>query len=403
MAMAPIVALEIGTSKVCALVGESREDGPVMVTGIGQCPSCGVRKGVIVDLANVETCVRAAIQGAEQSGNVEIRQVYLALSGGHVQCMVNPGSVPIYDPRRGVTREDVEEVMEIARAIHLPHDVEVMHTVPQLYAVDGQGGVSNPEGMQGGKLSLDMLIIHGARNPRQNAEKAVRNVGLDIADVAFGGLCSALAVLTPEQKECGVALIDLGGGVTSMAAYAGGTLAYAGGLAVGGDHITNDIAQGFAISLKRAETLKQESGSAIVDTGAHFQRIAIPPEVGFAPGSVAVSDLNLVISARVDELFGMLRRELERRRLLVKLGAGIVLTGGGARLRGVAMAAERMFEMPCAVGKPRNFSGLSTAHEGPEYATLLGLIRYAVLSESGEKDKSLTFIEMLGNLFNRRV
>lgn len=176
-----------------------------------------------------------------------------------------------------------------------------------------------------------------------------------------------------------------------MVVYAGGTIAAAGVLAVGGDHITNDIALGFSISLKRAEQLKQESGSAIVDTGAHFQRISVPQEVGFAPCSIAVSDLNTVINARVEEMFQMVALDFEKKRLTRRLGAGVVLTGGGARLRGVETLAERVFEMPCAVGKPKNFSGLSTAQEGPEYAALLGMIRYAVRSgRNAEEPVSLT-------------
>ncbi len=380
MAIPPVVALEMGTSKICALVGEAREDGNIMITGIGQCPSCGIRKGVIADLEKVEACIRTVIRGADQSAGVEIKQVYCALSGGHIQGVVNPGSVPVFDVRRGVTREDIDEVAKIAKAINLPHDADILHTIPQLYTVDNQGGVANPEGLHGSRLSLDMLIIHCSRNLLQNTVKAAQNVGLEVVDVVFSGLCAALATLTPEQKECGVALLDLGGGATSAVVYAGGTIAAAWVLAVGGDHITNDIALGFTISLKRAEKLKRESGSAIVDTGTHFQRIAIPQEVGFAACSLTGSDLNAVINARVDEMFRMIRRDFESKRLMHRLGAGLVLTGGGARLRGIETLAERVFEMPCAVGKPRNFSGVSTAHEGPEYAALLGLIRYAVRS-----------------------
>jgi cell division protein FtsA len=400
MALPPVVALELGTSKVCALVGEAREDGNIMITGIGQCPSCGIRKGMLVDLENAEMCVRTAIQSAEQSGSVEIRQVYLAISGGHIQSVINPGSVPVYDAHRGVTRDDIEQVKEIAKAINLPHDVEILHTIPQLYAVDDQGGVFNPEGMQGGKLSLDMLIIHCSRNLLNNSVKVVQNAGFEVVDAMFSGLCSALATLTPEQKECGVALIDLGGGTSSSVVYAGGTIAATGVLAVGGDHITNDIALGFTISLKRAELLKQESGFAIVDAGAHFQRIAVPQEVGFAACSLTVSDLNSVIHARVDEMFQMIRRDFERKHLMHQLGAGIILTGGGARLRGIETLAERVFEIPCAVGKPKNFSGLSTAHEGPEYAALLGMIRYAI--RSGEMpDPTVTLGGWLKTLFGR--
>lgn len=401
MAGTPIVALEMGTFKVCALVGEVREDGNMMITGIGQCPSYGIRKGIIVDLEKVDACIRTAIQGAEQSGNVEIRQVYLTISGSHIQGVINPGSVPVFDAQRGITPDDIEEVKNIAKAIHLPHDVDVLHTIPQTYTVDDQPGVINPEGMQGGKLSLDMLIVHASRNRLNNMIKAVQNVGLEVVDVAFSGLCSALAVLTPEQKECGVALIDLGGGTTSYVVYAGGTIATAGVLGVGGDHVTNDIALGFAISLKRAEQLKQKSGSVVLDASMHFQRIAVPPEVGFSACSVAVSDLNTIVHARADETFQMLRHDFEKKRVLRQLGAGLVLTGGGAHLLGVETAAERVFEMPCAMGRPKNFSGVSTAHEGPEYASLLGMIWYAVKSGHHDDDR-VSLGGLLKRWFGRR-
>ena len=268
--------------------------------------------------------------------------------------------------------------MSIARTINLPHDREILHTIPQQYSVDEQHGVINPKGMHGAKLSLDMLIIHASRNMLGNSVKAVSSMGIDVLDIVFSGLCSALAILTPEQKDRGVALIDLGAGTSSYVVYANDTIATAGVLAVGGDHITNDISQAFNLSSRRAEDLKRESGAATPDSTAHFQRITVPAEVGFAACSVAVSDLNVIINARVDELFVMIRKDLERKSLIRQLGAGIVLTGGGAHLKGIASAAERVFDVPCMIGKPRNFSGMASVYEGPEYAASLGLIRYAL-------------------------
>lgn len=376
-----IVALEIGTSKICAVVGEMREDGNIMVTGLGQCASCGVRKGIIVDLEKVVTCTRTAIHDAEQSGSVDIRQAHLIVSGSHIQSIVNPGNVPVYDADAGISRDDIEQVMEIAKTINLSHDSILLHTIPQKFSVDNQDGVIKPEGMNGAKLSLNMLIVYGSRNLINNAVKTVHDAGVEVPDVAFSGLCSALAVLTPEQKECGVVLIDLGAGTTSYVVYAGGVIATVGVLGVGGDHVTNDLALGFNISLKRAETLKHHHGTLLLDSSTHFQTVTIPSEGGFSACSVAASDLHAVINARVDEMFTMIMNELDEKSIgLHQLGAGVVLTGGGARLKGIKSTAEHIFDMPCSIGKPRNFSGLSTANEGPEYASLLGMIRYAVMS-----------------------
>lgn len=401
MASEPIVAVEIGTSKVCALVGEARDDGHLMVTGIGHCPSCGVRKGVIMDLEKASVCVKTAIQGAEQSGQVEIGKVFLVISGEHIRCTTSQGSTPVIDVKAGVTREDMAQVMDIARAVNLPHDRELMHSIPRKYMVDDQLVVSNPEGMHGAKLSLDMLVVHGARNVLNNAVQAVRNVGLDVMDVAFSGLCASMAMLTPEQKECGVAILDLGAGTTSYLVYAGGAIALAGVLAVGGDHITNDIAIGFGISLKRAEILKQESGSVIPDAGMHFQRIAIPSEVGFQACSVAASDLSAIIRARMNETLELIAGLFKQRGITQQLGAGLVLTGGGVRLKGIVPLAEQIFDLPCGIGLPVNYSGMANVNEGAEYAVPLGMLRYAVRSGGYRKTEPIGWGGFLGKLWGR--
>lgn len=399
MSKTPIAALEIGTSKVCALVGEAREDGNIMITGMGGCPSCGVRKGVIVDLEKAADCVKTAIHEAEASGSVEIRQVYLLVNGDHIRSSVNQGSVPVFDPGRGISPDDIKDLTEIARAINLPHDCQRFHSIPQKYSVDGQTGIINPQGMHGTRLSLDMLIVHGSRNILNNTIRAARQVGLEVLDIAFTGLCSALATLTPEQKECGVALIDLGAGTTSHVVYAEEAIASAGVMAVGGDHITNDISQGFTISLRRADGLKHEAGAAIIEANDRFHRIVIPPEVGFPACSVSASDLNAIINARMDETFKIIRSELEKKSLLPELGAGIVLTGGGAHLKGVDVLAEQIFGLSCSLGKPRYFSGIATANEGPEYSAPLGMIRHAVRSTRKQSEETESWKNLIKKWF----
>lgn len=387
MAIPPIVALEIGTSKVLALVGELREDGHVMITGMGEHPSTGVRKGEIIDLENAVICVRSALQAAEESGKVTIRQVHLAVSGGHIQSMVNRGAAPVLDKDGGVTEEDVEQVMEVARAVNLPPERDILHTICQHFCIDGQERVIKPEGMEGAKLSLDMLVLHGVRTRLRNTIKVVRSVPIDVQDVAFSGLCSALSVLTAEQKKSGAVVIDLGGGTSDYLAYAGNIVAVAGALGVGGDHISNDITLGFNIPMKQAEALKRESGCALPDTSNASQKITLPAELGFPGRSVSLKAIHTVISARIDEILGMIKKRLENEGILHHVGAGIVLTGGGSDLKGITELAERVFGLPCSIGRPRNISGLTVPTEGAEYATCSGLIQYG-FKTANERESS---------------
>ena len=376
MAMDPIVALEIGTSKVAALVAEMREDGHVMITGMGEHPATGVRKGEIIDLENAVTGVRAALGMAEESGKLAIRQVHLVSSGGHVQSLVNRGAIRVLSREHEISHEDIEQVMEVARAVNLPADREIMHTICQHFSVDDQARVIKPEGMEGAKLALDMLVVHGVRARLHNTIRVARSVPIGVQDVAFGGLCSALAVLTPEQKRSGALVIDLGGGTTDYLAYAGAVVASAGALGVGGDHITNDIALAFNIPTSRAERLKCESGSAVIGAPVS-QRISLPAEVGFPGRKVSLHALHTVINARADEMVGAIRERLSLDGILHHIGAGVVLTGGGAHLKGMTELAGKVFGLPCSVGIPRGVTGLATATGGPQYAACSGLALYA--------------------------
>ncbi len=376
MSVAPVVALEIGTSKVLALVAEMREDGCVMITGIGEEPSAGIRKGEVVDLENAITCTRSVLAMAEESGKVAIRQVHLAASGGHISSLMNRGTVPVLDKDGEITRDDIDQVMEVARAVNLPVDREILHTICQQFCIDDQEQVIKPEGMEGAKLSLDMLVLHGIRNRLNNTIKVVSSLSVDVQDVVFSGLCSALAVLSAEQKQSGAVVIDLGGGTTNYLAYTKGVVADAGVLGVGGDHITNDIALAFNIPMLQAEDVKRESGCAVVKTAVGPARIALPAEVGFPGCTVSVKSLHKVINARVEEMIDVIRRRLEVSGILHHIGAGVVLTGGGAHLKEIVTLVEDVFSLPCSIGRPRNVSGLAVATEGPEYATCCGLAQY---------------------------
>lgn len=375
MALPPVVALEVGTSKVVALVGELRDDGHIVIIGMGEHPASGIRKGEITDFNNALTCVKSALASAEETGQVAIHQVHLALSGAHLQSTVNRGNIPILNPAEGVGPEDVEQLTAVARAVSLPAERQILHSVGQVFYVDGER-VANPVGFECATLALDMLILHAKSNHIRNSVRLLRDIPMDVSDVAFSGLCSALAVLTPEQKEGGALVIDLGGGTTSYVAYAAGIFAAAGSLGLGGDHVTNDIALAFNIPRSQADRLKCTAGSVIAEDSLRGQRVELPPEVGYPGRSVSLAGLHNVMHLRMTEILQIILRDIERLGLHHQIGAGVVLTGGGAHMKGMIRLAERVFRAPCMVGRPMGFSGLTAVTERPEYATAAGLIRY---------------------------
>ena len=379
----PIVGLEIGTSKVRALVAQPRDDDHLMIIGLGECPSRGIRKSEVFDFENALSCVRVALQNAEENADVNIRSVYLVVSGGHIQSSVNRGSVPILRDNREITRDDVDHVMDAARAVNISEDREKLHTICQSFYVDGQRGVVNPVGLEGSRLEADMLILHGIRSRLKNMVKIARSVPVDVQDVAFSGLCSALAVLSPTDKENGVLLIDLGGGTTSYVCYAAGAIASAGCLGVGGDHLTNDLARGLRIPQFQAESLKEEYGSATVNPSARAQKIELKNEGGMSKRFIRMGDIQIITSLRAEEILELVKSQIDGD-LLRHLGGGIVLTGGGAYLQDMAGKAERIFGLPCQLGKPRDVSGLAVASSSSEYAASIGLLRYAVRTAERE-------------------
>ena len=380
MSLPPVVALEIGTSKVRALVGELAEDGQLVISGMGDCPSRGVRKGEIIDFDNALSCVREALQKAEDNGHLTINQVHLLVSGGHIRSRINRGTAPVLNDLGEITEDEINRAEEMARAVSLPTDHEILHTIRQHFYVDDGQAVVNPEGMEGARLALDMLIVHGMRNPMRNVVKVVRSAQVDVADVAFSGLCAALAVLTPVEKKNGVLMIDLGGGTTDYVAYAEERLADAGSFAVGGDHISNDLAFGLGIPQSEAERLKLEYGVATPDFNVRNQAVSVSPGTGQPPRQVRLADIQTIVHVRVEEMLVLVREQLRQNKLISKLGSGVVLTGGGARLKKAEQLAEKIFGLPCRIGRPREVNGLTMVMDQPECAAVVGMLRYATRS-----------------------
>ncbi len=376
-----IVGLEIGTSKVCAVVGELSAENALNIVGVGQAKSRGVRKGEIVDAPAVEDDVRNAIVEAEQMSDAEIRSVYLGISGAHLRGFSNRGVHPVASADREITDEDVQDVVKNAKAVNLPQENHILHAIRQHFTVDGQDRITNPVGMLGARLEVDVHVVHGNFNRLQNAIRIVKGLQLEVEDVVFNGLASSLALLSNEQKELGSLVIDLGGGTTDYAVYSGGIIKHTGVLAVGGDHVTNDLAIGLKIAIGRAEQLKLEHGAALADESSRGQTISIPGEVGLPAKTLNCDHLRRIMHLRLEEIFQLIGQDLESVGMLGHLRGGIFICGGGARIPGIAKLAENIFELPVSLGKTNSISGLKSALDQPEFAAAIGLVKFGSLRQ----------------------
>ena len=374
-----IVGLEVGTSKVCAVVGEVLDDGNIMVIGVGQATCEGVRKGEIINIDATVECIHAAVADAEESAGVEIHNVYASVSGGHIRSFNNRGTVAVTNDEREISEEDVRNVLLNAKAVNIPMDHVVIHAIRQHFFVDGHDGIQNPAGMIGAKLEADVHVIYGVRTRLQNTIKCIKQVPLDVANIAVSGFASALAVLTSEHQQLGAVVIDMGGGTTDYIVYSEGTIQHSGVLAVGGDHITNDVAIGLRIPMNRAETLKVEHGS--VEVPLVDEVITLKREVGLPDRQASKQQLCRAMNLRVEETLTLVKKELEKQKLLDYLGAGVFITGGCARLKGLEPLAAQIFGLPVHIGHSLTVGGPTSAIESPEYSTAIGLVRYALGSQ----------------------
>lgn len=371
-----IVGLDVGTSKICAAVGELSDGGALNIIGLGQAKSRGVRKGEIVDAATAAEDIRNAIVEAEQMADVEIRSVYLGVTGGHMRGFNNRGFHPVVSSDREIMEEDVQDVIKNAKAINVSAENRVVHVIRQHFLVNGQEGVRNPVGMIGSRVEVDVHVVHGNLNRLQNPIRAVKGLQIDVEDVVFCGLASSLALLSNEQKEMGALVIDLGGGTTEFVVYANGTIKHTGVLAVGGDHLSNDLAYGLKVPLSRAEQLKIEHGSAAVHPSAKGRTIPLSSDHGLPERSVNLEHLQRIMTLRLEEIFQLIAQEIQSCALLHQLRAGVFLCGGGARIPGVQKVAEAIFDAPAVVGHTNCLSGLRSALDQPEFATSIGLVKF---------------------------
>ena len=372
-----MVGLEIGTSKICVVVGESRTDGTTKILGVGQAPSRGVRKGEIVDFETAMQCVAEAVADAEQKSDVMIKSVYVGVGGAHIESFNNRGCVLLPEDRDEIDEQDVEDVKISAREVSIPAQNAFLHSIIQHYHVDGQDGVLNPIGMLGQKLEADYHIIHGVRTRIQNTIRCVKELPLDVEDVVFTALASAQVVLTQQQKNLGALVIDIGGGTTDYILYVDGAVKQSGALGIGGDHITNDISMGLRIPMARAEKLKIEEGSVTLGNCLPGETVVLKDDSGFAGKEIERETLNTIIHLRLRETFELLKKQLDEENFVNYIGEGIFITGGCSLVPGIDHLAEEIFEIPARVAHAQTMSGLTSAFQNPQFATAIGLIKYA--------------------------
>lgn len=395
-----LVGLEIGTAKVCVVVGEAKPDGPIKILGVGQAPSCGIRKGEIVDFENVHKCVREAIADAEDKSDVTIKSVFAGVTGSHIQSFNNRGCVNLPEDREEIDETDCEDVAISARDVNIPQQNAFLHTILQHYYVDGQEGVLNPVAMLGRMLEADFHIIHGVGNRIRNTVRCVKELGIEVEDVVFNGYASAQAILTQQQKDLGALVIDIGAGTTDYVVYVDGAVKQSGVLAIGGDHITNDLSMGLRIPMAKSERLKIEEGDATLGIAIPGETIFLKDETGFAGRDVERETLNTIIHYRLRETFELIKRAMEGEPYLPMLGAGIVITGGCSQMRGIGPLAQEIFNVPATVAHSKSTAGLVAAAENPQFSTAIGLLRYGQAAYANRPQKGGLF-DRIRDLFKR--
>jgi cell division protein FtsA len=388
-----IVGLDIGTTKMCAVVGEI-SGNEINIIGIGTHPSIGLRKGVVVNIESTVDSIKKAVEEAELMAGCEISAVYAGIAGGHITGFNSHGIVAIKGSE--ITQNDVERVIDAARAVAIPMDREVIHVLPQEFIVDEQAGIQNPVGMAGVRLEAKIHIVTGAVTSAHNIVKCANRSGLDVCDIVLESLASGEAVLTDEEKELGTALLDLGGGTSDLAVFSGKNIKHTFVLALGGNNLTNDIAIGLRAPLAEAEKIKKKYGTALTRNITGEETIEVPGMGGRKPRKLPRQILGEILEPRMEEIYALVRREIYRAGMEDLITSGMVLTGGTALLENAVEVAESIFNVPTRLGRPRGISGLVDVVNNPMYATGVGLVMYGARHRVEKK-----FRIRDKNIFNR--
>jgi cell division protein FtsA len=369
-----IVGLDIGTSKVVAIVGEIGPDNAIEIVGIGSHPSKGLKKGVVVNIESTVQSIQRAVEEAELMSGCQIHSVFVGIAGSHIRSLNSHGIVAIRD--REVFGLDVDRVIDAAQAVAIPADQRVLHILPQEYVIDSQEGIKEPLGMSGVRLEAKVHLVTCATNASQNIEKCIRRCGLEVEDIILEQLASSYSVLTEDEKELGVCLVDIGGGTTDIAIFTEGSIRHTGVIPIAGDQVTNDIAMALRTPTQHAEEIKIKYACALTQLAGAGETIKVPSVGDRPPRDLSRQALAEVVEPRYDELFTLVQAELRRSGFESLIPAGIVLTGGTSKMEGVVELAEEIFHMPVRVGFPQSVMGLTDIVRNPIYATGVGLLLY---------------------------
>jgi len=367
-----IVGLDIGTSKVVAIVGKRKMDGTIEVVGIGSHASRGLKRGVVVNIETTVQAIQRAVEEAELMAGCRIHSVYAGIAGSHIKSLNSHGIVAIRD--REVTQADIDRVIDAAQAVAIPADQKILHILPQEFVIDSQEGIKEPMGMSGVRLEAKVHLVTCAVNAAQNIEKCVRRCGLEVDDIILEQLASSHAILTEDEKELGVCVVDIGGGTTDIAVFTGGAIRHTAVIPIAGDQVTNDIAMALRTPTQNAEEIKVKYACALTQLAGAVETIKVPSVGDRAPRDLSRQALAEVVEPRYEELFTLVQSELRRSGFEDLIPAGIVITGGSATMEGVVELAEEIFHMPVRLACPQAVSGMTEVVNNPIYATGVGLL-----------------------------
>ena len=382
-----VAGLDIGTTKIAAVIGEIGEEGEIKIVGLGTAPAEGLKRGVVVNLEQTVNSIIKAVQDAELMAGVKVESIYAGIAGDHIRSINSRGVIAVTRPDREISQAEIDRAIEAAKTVAIPMDREIIHVLPQEFTVDDQSGIKDPKGMGGTRLEVEVHIVTGSVTSAQNIHRSIKRAGYELQDLVLEPLACSQALLTPEEIELGVALIDIGGGTTNVAIFYDGCIRHTAVISLGGRNVTNDLAIGLRTPVEQAEELKKSYGCALASLTDSEEMIKVPGVGSREPREVSRSILAAIIEPRMEEIFSLALREVKKTSFADILTTGVVLTGGGSLLEGVEDLAEQVFDMPVKKGEVKGVSGLLDIAVNPVNTTGIGLVIYGLGGQKGKLRK----------------